>query len=94
MHLYEILRRPSITEKNTTMQTMGKYVFEVAPDANKYQIRQAVETAFKVNVIDINVMNVPGQTKRQGKRVSTTPGWKKAVVTLKAGDKIQFFEGV
>ena len=94
MHLYEILRRPSITEKNTTMQAQGKYVYEVAPGANKYHIRQAVETAFKVGVIDVNVMNVAGATKRQGKRVSTTPGWKKAVVTLKEGDKIQFFEGV
>jgi large subunit ribosomal protein L23 len=94
MHLYEILRRPSITEKNTALQTAGKYVFEVAPEANKYQIRQAVETAFKVAVVDVNVMNVAGKTKRQGKRVSTTSGWKKAVVTLKEGDKIQFFEGV
>ena len=94
MHLYEILRRPAITEKNTAMQTQGKYVFEVAPDANKYQIRQAVETAFKVGVLDVNVMNTSGKTKRQGKRISTTSGWKKAVVTLKTGDKIQFFEGV
>ena len=94
MHLYEILRRPAITEKNTALQAQGKYVFEVARDANKYQIQQAVETAFKVGVIDVNVMNVAGKTKRQGRRISTTPGWKKAVVTLKEGDKIQFFEGV
>ncbi len=94
MHLYEILRRPSITEKNTAMQAQGNYVFEVAPGANKYQIRDAVQTAFKVSVLDVNVSNVPSQSKRQGRRISVTPGWKKAVVTLKAGDKIEFFEGV
>ena len=94
MHLYEVLRRPAITEKNTAMQAQGKYVFEVAQGANKYQIREAVETAFKVSVLDVNVSNVPTQTKRQGRRIVTTPGWKKAVVTLKEGDKIQFFETV
>ncbi|MBI4296642.1 MAG: 50S ribosomal protein L23 [Chloroflexi bacterium] len=92
MHLYEVLRRPLITEKNTTLQALGKYVFEVAAKANKRQIKEAVETAFKVGVIDVNVANIPGKSKRMGKRIITTPGVKKAIVTLKQGDKIEFFE--
>ncbi|MCJ7763693.1 MAG: 50S ribosomal protein L23 [Dehalococcoidales bacterium] len=94
MHLYEVLRRPLITEKNTSLQTQGKYVFEVAGRANKLQVKQAVETAFKVNVTAVNVMTVPGKKKRMGRREVQNPSWKKAVVTLKPGDKIELFEGV
>jgi large subunit ribosomal protein L23 len=94
MHLYEVLRRPLITEKNTGLQAQGKYVFEVANDANKAQVKQAVETAFKVNVTAVNVMTVQGKKKRMGRREVQTPSWKKAIVTLKPGDKIQLFEGV
>ncbi|MBI2934527.1 MAG: 50S ribosomal protein L23 [Chloroflexi bacterium] len=94
MHLSEVLRRPLVTEKNTALQEHNKYVFEVAREANKPQIRDAVEAAFKVTVTQVNVMNVHGKTKKMGGRLTTTPSWKKAVVTLKAGDKIQIFEGV
>ena len=94
MHLYEVLRRPLITEKNTILQAQGKYAFEVDADANKIQIKQAVEKAFKVKVTAVNVMTVPGKEKRVGKRMAQTPPWKKAVVTLKPGDKIEIFEGV
>ncbi len=94
MELYEILRRPLITEKGTTMQSEGKYVFEVGKKANKRQIKEAVEKAFNVKVAAVNVMKVPGQTKRMGKREITTSPRKKAVVTLRPGDKIQLFEGV
>ena len=94
MHLYEILRRPLITEKNTSLQAQGKYVFEVADEANKRQVKQAVETAFKVSVTAVNVTTVPGKKKRMGRREVQTPSWKKAVVTLKPGDKIELFEGV
>ncbi len=94
MHLYEVLRRPLITEKNTTLQAQGKYAFEVAEEANKHQIKQAVEKAFKVKVIQVNVMTVPGKTKRVGRREALTPSWKKAIVTLKPGGKIELFEGV
>ena len=94
MHLYEALRRPMITEKNTTLQEQNKYVFEVAKEANKPQIKQAVEKAFKVKVTTVNMMMVPGKSKRVGRRVVQTQSWKKAIVTLKAGDKIEFFEGV
>ena len=94
MHLYEVLRRPLITEKNTALQAENKYAFEVAGEANKLQIKQAVEKAFKVNVTAVNVMTVPGKTRRIGRRQVLTQSWKKAIVTLKPGDKIAFFEGV
>ncbi len=94
MHLYEVLRRPLITEKNTVLLAQNKYAFEVAGKANKHQIEQAVETAFKVKVTAVNVMTVPGKTRRVGRRQVLTPSWKKAIVTLKAGDKIELFEGV
>lgn len=94
MHLYEVLRRPLITEKNTMLQTQGKYAFEVAGKANKPQIKQAVEKAFNVKVTAVNVMTVPGKERRIGRRVVLTPSWKKAVVTLQSGDKIELFEGV
>ncbi|MDI6815162.1 MAG: 50S ribosomal protein L23 [Dehalococcoidales bacterium] len=94
MHLYEVLRRPLITEKNTVLQAQGKYAFEVAEGANKHQIKQAVEKAFKVKVTTVNVMTVPGKRRRMGRRQVLTPPWKKAIVTLKPGDKIELFEGV
>jgi len=94
MHLYEVLRRPLITEKATLLQGQSKYAFEVAGGATKNLVKQAVEAAFKVKVIDVNVMNVSGKTKRMGRRVVTNSSWKKAVVTLEPGDKIEFFEGV
>ena len=94
MHLYEVLRRPLITEKNTMLQAQGKYAFEIAREANKPQIKQAVEKAFKVKVLAVNVMTVPGKTRRVGRRQVLTQSWKKAIVTLKPGDKIELFEGV
>jgi len=94
VHLYEVLRRPLVTEKNTELQAQGKYAFEVAREANKHQIKQAVEKAFKVEVIAVNVMTVPGKTRRIGRRQVLTQFWKKAIVTLKPGDSIGLFEGV
>ena len=94
MNLYEVLRRPLITEKSTALQIQGKYAFEVAREANKPQIKQAVERAFKVEVAAVNVMIVPGSRRRRGRRKVSKPSWKKAIVTLKAGEKIEFFEGV
>jgi large subunit ribosomal protein L23 len=94
MHLYEVLRRPLITEKSTDLQTRNKYAFEIAEGANKPLVRQAVEKAFKVRVSGVNVVTVPGKTRRVGRRQVQTRSWKKAIVTLQAGDKIEFFEGV
>ena len=94
MHLYEVMRRPLITEKNTFLQENDKYVFEVAKEANKHQIKQAVEKVFDVKVKSVNVLTVPGKTRRVGRRQVQTSPWKKAIITLEAGEKIGFFEGV
>lgn len=94
MHLYEVLRRPLITEKSTILQEQNKYAFEVAKEATKPQIKQAVEKAFNVKVTAVNVMTVPGKRRRVGKRMILTQSRRKAIVTIKAGDKIGFFEGV
>jgi len=94
MHLYDVLRRPLVTEKNAILQEEDKYVFEVADEATKPEIKKAVEKAFKVGVIAVNVMTVHGKERRVGRRVIQTSSWKKAIVTLQAGDKIEFFENV
>ncbi len=94
MQLYEVLRRPLITEKNTGLQASNKYVFEVATGANKPLVKAAVEKVFKVTVSDVNIVSVYGKKKRYGARMVAKPSWKKAIVTLKEGDKIQIFEGV
>jgi len=94
VHLYQVLHRPLITEKSTGLQAQGKYAFKVDGKANKPQIKQAVEKAFNVSVAKVNVMTVPGKGRRVGRRVIQTPSWKKAIVTLRTGDKIELFEGV
>ena len=88
-----MLRRPVITEKSTELQGQNKYAFEIAEGANKPMIKQAVEKAFKVKVLAVNVTTVPGKTRRVGRRQVLTRSWKKAIVTLKPGDKIELFEG-
>jgi len=94
MHLYEALRRPLITEKSASLQAQGKYVFEVASKANKQQVKQAVEKAFKVKVTAVHMITVPGKTRQVGRRQLQSSSWKKAIVTLKPGDKIEIFENV
>lgn len=94
MHLYEVLRRPLITEKATLLKEENKYVFGVAKEATKPQIKEAVEKAFKVKVVKVNIITVSGKTKRMGRREVTSPSWKKAIVSLEPGNKITFFEGV
>jgi large subunit ribosomal protein L23 len=94
MHPYQVVKRPLITEKATIIKDRNKYAFEVAKAANKRQVKEAVEAAFKVNVVKVTVMSVPGKMRRVGRRQVLTPLWKKAVVTLAPGDKIEFFEGV
>ncbi|MCL4465635.1 MAG: 50S ribosomal protein L23 [Chloroflexi bacterium] len=92
--VYDILRRPIITEKGTAQLAQSKYTFEVDVRANKHQIADAVETVFKVNVTDVNVSTARGKKRRVGRHYGTTPDWKKAVVTLKEGQRIDVFEGV
>jgi len=96
MHIYEVLRRPVVTEKSGRMSEQhNQYVFEVARRANKLQVKQAVERAFDVTVVDVNMMTVRPKMGHFGRRkVVKTPAWKKAIVTLATGDRIEFFEGV
>ncbi|MHB1133422.1 MAG: 50S ribosomal protein L23 [Chloroflexota bacterium] len=94
MSVFDILRRPIITEKGTAQLAQSKYTFEVDQRANKHQIRDAVRAVFKVDVVTVNVASVPGKRRRVGKHYGMTPEWKKAVVTLKEGQRIDVFEGV
>jgi large subunit ribosomal protein L23 len=94
MQILDILRKPLITEKNARLQEANQYAFEVSSAATKPQIKAAVESAYKVKVTGVNVLIVKGKEKRMGRGLYRTPDWKKALVTLQAGDKIQFFEGV
>lgn len=92
---YEILRRPLITEKSTVEKDKGnKLVFEVDQRANKIEIKQAVEKMFKVNVLDVTTMTMRGKKKRVGRYFTKRPDWKKAMVTIKPGQRVEFFEGV
>ena len=86
-----------ITEKNTLLNTDGKYIFEVAGSANKLDVKHAVEEVFKVKVSAVNVLNVRGKERRSPGRkrtVGMTRSWKKAIVTLKPGHRIELYEGV
>jgi large subunit ribosomal protein L23 len=88
--LYQIIRRPVITEKGTDdTADRNAYHFRVPCDANKVEIRQAVETLFKVKVRAVNTMRVGGKMRRRGYVAGQTPEWKKALVTLKEGDTIE-----
>lgn len=92
--VYGVLRRPLLTEKGQDMRDdQGKYLFEVATTANKVQIADAVERLFGVRVAKVNTQWVRGKVKRVGRHVGKRPNWKKAVVTLRAGDYIDLFEG-
>jgi large subunit ribosomal protein L23 len=91
----KVIIRPLLTEKNAMLkETLNKVVFEVAPDANKIEVKKAVEEAFKVSVDTVNILNVRGKVKRLGRNFGKRRDWKKAVVTLKEGNIIEFFEGV
>lgn len=96
MDVYEILKRPITTEKsNVQVEYYGQYTFQVDRRANKLQVKEAVEKIFDVNVISVNIMNMPAKRGRFGRRrVVRKPAWKKAVVKLAPGQRIQFFEGV
>lgn len=92
---YRIIRRPIITEKGTTLKDANnQVVFEVELGANKPQIRKAVEKIFKVTVLSVQTQNRSGKRKRLGRTMGRRKNWKKAIVTLKEGDRVEFFEGV
>ena len=92
--LYNVIRRPLITEKsNRQKESQNQYLFEVDRRANKIEIKRAVEQLFKVKVDRVNASRVHGKVKRLGRNAGKRPDWKKAVVLLRKGDRIDFFEG-
>ncbi len=94
MNPHQIVIRPLITEKNTNLMQLGKYSFEVDRNATKPQIRRAIEVLFSVKVTAVHTMNVRGKMRRRGRETGYTADWKKAVVTLAPGNRIELFEGV
>ena len=91
---YELIRAPIITEKSTLLSEHNQVSFRVPLDANKLEIKQAVEKRFDVKVEDVRTLNVSGKLKRQGRHIGRRAAWKKAIVTLKQGDRIELVEGV
>jgi large subunit ribosomal protein L23 len=93
LHPNEVLLAPVVTEKAYAQIDNNKYSFRVHPDAHKTQVRQAVEELFDVKVLSVNMSKVQPKPKRRGLHRGTKPGWKKAVVQLRAGDTIEIFSG-
>ncbi len=94
--IQEVIVRPLITERSTMLREKNKYSFEVNPDATKQEIKNAVELIFKkekVEVLKVNTTNLPAKIRRVGRSFSKAYRWKKAIVTLKPGQKIELFEG-
>ena len=94
MIIFDVLKAPKMTEKTLSLKEQtNQYAFEVHPRANKVQIRDCIEKTFKVSVLGVRTMNVRGKKKRMGKYQGYKSSWKKALVTLKQGDTIEYFEG-
>ena len=93
LHPAEVLIAPVVSEKSYAQIVENRYTFKVHQDAHKTQIRHAVEEMFDVKVVGVNVVKVQPKPKRRGVHSGVRPGWKKAVVQLRAGDTIEIFEG-
>ena len=93
MQASQVIIRPVVSEKTYVLAEAGKYTFRVHEKAHKTQIRQAVEQLFDVTVVRVNIVKVQAKPKRRGLYRGERPGWKKAIVELKAGDSIEIFEG-
>jgi large subunit ribosomal protein L23 len=90
----DIIKAPLISEKGTALaESVNQVLFKVRTDANKIEVKQAVETLFKVKVVQVRMARYLGKMRRIGKNIGRRPAWKKAYVTLKEGDKIDFFGG-
>ena len=94
MNKFDVLIRPIITEKTTLLMQENKYTFQVPLNANKVEIRKAVESIFNVKVEKVATIRVLGKTKRMGRTMGKRSDYKKAIVTLKAGETMELFEGV
>lgn len=93
-NVHDVLIKPLVSEKSMFLMEENKYSFQVAKDANKIEIKKAVEDIFKVEVVNVTTRNIKGKLKRMGKYQGRRPDTKKAIVTLKAGDSIEIFTGV
>lgn len=92
--IYQVIKRPLITEKATILKEReNKVAFVVDQGANKAEIKEAVERLLKVKILKVNISTMKGKIRRIGRNVGKRPDWKKAVVTLRPGDRIEFFEG-
>lgn len=91
-HTYDILVRPIVTEKNVKLAETRKYVFEVAPDVNKIEVKNAVEKAFNVKVTDVNMISVRKKSRKVGKYEGKCPAVHKAIVTLAKDNKLDIYE--
>ena len=91
---YRILVSPVVTEKATTLVSENKYEFEVASDANKIEVKKAIKNVYGFEPLDVNIINVRGKRASYGRVEGKRSNWKKAIVTLKKGDKIEIYEGV
>jgi len=92
MEIYQIIKRPLVTEKTTLAKEANKYHFEVDRRANKIEIGQAVEKLFKVKVVNVRTMNMAGKKKKVGRVLGRKRDWKKAIVTLAPGSSIEIFQ--
>jgi large subunit ribosomal protein L23 len=93
LHPNEVLLAPVVSEKSYSLIEDGKYSFRIHQDAHKTQVRQAVEELFGVTVVGVNIVKVQPKPKRRGMSKGVKPGWKKAIVQLRAGESIEIFEG-
>jgi large subunit ribosomal protein L23 len=93
LHPSQVLIRPVVSEKSYGQIANNQYTFQIHQDAHKTQVRQAVEQLFDVKVERVNIVKVQPKPKRRGRFLGTKPGWKKAVVQLRAGDSIEIFQG-
>lgn len=87
--VYRIIRNPHITEKATRLSEMNQYIFKVAKGANKLEVKKAVEDYYGVNVAGVRMVNIPSRTRKRGKGVSIKEGYRKAIVVVKKGQKIE-----
>jgi len=93
-HAYNVLVKPLITEKASSMGAEGKYVFSVNPSMNKIEVKKAIRAVYNVNPVSVRMINVEGKRVRQGRTEGKKKDWKKAIVTLREGEKIEVYEGV
>ncbi len=91
---YRVLVKPLVTEKATELGALNKYVFAIYPKMNKVEVKKAIRTIYKVEPVNVNIANFSGKNVRYGRISGRTKSWKKAIVTLKKGDKIEVYEGV